>query len=227
MMDINRKQLVTEGLKLAAEAAVAFLVIVGVCWGLCNWAEHQTHRPIKANADGVISLTAAAATIAGGVERGPDDKEKQTSDFSYNFGRELLAERTSRTIHTWYGTAASAEWLFVIDPVAETPSADDPVAKDKEQSLYEVTVRLASGESSAGNRFTVAIANITNPDNPQVIEYFKSTVVFTGGMDKWKTISIGKAELAAGTYRLAISADGGIKGKNLMGLAGVELRPGE
>ena len=215
MMDMNRKQLAIDGLKLAAEAAIAFLLIVGVCWGLCNWAEHQANRPLKADADGVISLTAAEAIISGGVERGPDDKEKQTSDFSYHFGRELLAERKSRTIHTWYGTAASAEWLFVIDPVAD----------DAEQSPYEVTVRLASGASSAGNNFTVAIANITQPDNPQVVEYFKSTVVFTGGMDKWQTVSIGEAELAPGTYRLAISADGGIKGKNLMGLAGVELRP--
>lgn len=217
MTKINRKQLVIDGLKLAVEAAIAFLLVVGVCWGLCNWAEHQAARPIRAGADGVISLPAAGAVLGKGVELAPDEKEKQTGDFAYHFGRELLAERNSRTICSWHGTAASAEWVFVIDPAVE----------DKEQSLFEITARLASEKSSAGNRFAVLIANISNPDNPQLLENLKATVVDTGGMDKWQTVSVGKIELTPGKYRLAITADGAARGRNLMGLAGVELRPVE
>ncbi|MEA1950543.1 MAG: hypothetical protein U9N87_04115 [Planctomycetota bacterium] len=216
-MDVNRKQLVADSIKLAVEATVAFLLVVGVCWGLCNWAEHQADRPIKADADGVVSLPVAAATLAGNVERGPNDKEQQTSDFAYHFGRELLAERNSRTIRAWTGEDSSVEWRFAVEHADE----------DKEQSLFQVTARLAAASSSAGNRFTVSIECISSTEEPKLVKRFESTVADTGGMDKWRDVLLGQIELAAGTYRLTVSPEGPIKGSRLLGLARIELRPGK
>ncbi len=215
MTNTNGKQLIIGGLKVAAEVSLVFLLVVGVCWGLGNWAEHQANRPIPADASGGVSLSAAKATLDGSVDRGPNDKENQTSDFAYHFGRELLAERNSRTIRNWTGKNASAQWQFTVDPVADYD----------EQTVYEVIARLAAPPDSAGNRFTVSIVHLSDPDKPALIKRFESTVVDTGGLDKWQAVSLGQIKLAPGTYRLIVMPDGPIKGGGLMGLAGIELQP--
>lgn len=215
MTDTNLKQIAISGLKVAAEASLVFLLVVGVCWGLGNLAEHQANRPIKGGGDGVVSLPAAKATLNGCVELGPSDKENQTSDFSYHFGRKLLAERNGRTVRNWTGEDSSVAWRFTIDHVADYD----------QQTLYEVTVRLAAPPESAGTRFTVSIVDISNPDKPAIIKRFESTVANTGGWDKWQTVSLGQVELAPGTYRLVVTPAGPIQGHGLMALSGVELQP--
>ena len=211
----NAKQLITGSLKVILEASLVFLLVVGVCWGLGNLAEHQANRPIASSADGVISLPAAKATLIGSVELGPTDKEKQTADFAYHFGRELLAERNGRTISAWSGEDASVQWQFVVA---------HGIGKDT-KTPYKIVARLAAPPQSAGNRFSVSIVDVSHHDEPSEVKRFESTVDDTGGWKQWQTVSLGQTQLAPGTYRLIVKPAGPIKNNALMALGGIELQP--
>lgn len=214
MTDTHPKQIVIGGLKIVAEASLVFLLVVGVCWGLCNLAEHQANRPIASDADGIFSLPASKAILNGSVELNPNEKEKQTADFAYHFGRELLAERNGRTIRNWSGEDASVEWRFTIGPNAN----------DNEQKPYEVDIRIAAAPQSFGKSFSVSILDL-NPDKPLKMAQFTRIIKNIGGVDKWQTVSLGQVELPPGMYRLVVAPEGAIKGGGLIGLMRVELQP--
>ena len=220
MTATHNKQLAIGAAKIAAELTLVAVLVVGVCWGLENWAEHQANRPIRADSNGVVTLTAAKATLNGSVlngsvERGPNDKEKQTDDFAYHFGRELLEERNSRTISNWTGQKASVEWQLSI--------AGNRA--DETKMGFNVHALVAATAEAAGNRFVVSIVDITDGNAGEGEASITSTVVDTGGWDKWEDVSLGAVELSPGIYRLRVTPDGPIQGGGLMGLSGIELRP--
>lgn len=211
MADIQKKTLFLDIVKFTVEASLAALLVVGISWGFCRLAERQANRPIPAGGDGVVLLPAARAVLNGEVKLAPTDKENQKADFAYHFGRELHAERQSRTICDWSGRESSVVWKIFIGGNAA----------DSQKTTYELKARLAASREAAGNRFIVTIGN----DSGEVAS-IRSTVAGTGGWDAWKETTLGTVELAPGQYHLTITPDGGpIQGGRLLNLAAVELHP--
>lgn len=129
----------------ALEYIVAVTAVVAAIGALAEAARRMDARPVAAGADGVITLIPWDAALDGDVSLSPTLLEEQIDNFSYHFGRELLAERQGRHVAVWRA-GGSVSW----DLHVPTPDVyqleiwyDDSAATGSAAEVggeYEVTI---------------------------------------------------------------------------------------
>ena len=193
-------QLVISGVLLVVETAVAFGIFFGAAYGLTRLAEHRAGAPAGADGDGVVMLHPNRATLHGGLTLYPTEMERRTEDYGNEYGRDLAEERRTRKIGNWKSVDDAAEWEFSVDSGGE----------------YRVEIELAASVEDVGSEIAVTIGRKT----------VSTTVPDTGGRQEWKHVSPGCVKLKAGTHSLVLKATS-VKGKTVMNVRGVVLRPVE
>ncbi len=114
------------------------------------------------------------------------------------FGDSLVFESEFSNLGYWQSPTDLAAWSFRVD----------------RPGRYEVSLRLACDEGSAGNVLVVRVGD----------QSLSAKVLATGpDWTNYRTNSLGKIHLTAGTHRLVIRSDGAIRGA-LMDLKAVELK---
>jgi hypothetical protein len=173
--------------------------VVGLAFALEQLAEHRANRPITADAEGQFVLKAPQATLHGTLELLPRVLEDQKSDFAYFYGRELAAERESRTIQHWSQRTDTVAWRL------QTAVA----------GAFDIDVECAASATDAGGEFELTLAD----------QRLTATVPDTGGDDVWQTVRVGHVTISQpGIYELTIKPVK-LSGDRLMSLKSVRVRP--
>jgi hypothetical protein len=198
---MNRStQFVLGAVKFAVELPLAACVLFGIIFGLARLAEYRQNLPIRPGGDGTVTLAAPLATLYGQLRLFPTDLENQTEEYGNEYGRELVRERENRKIGEWTSVNDFAEWKFRLNRPA----------------VYEVSLELAVPDDEAGSKILVTVGKQT----------VGVVVPATGGPQTWKTVPLFPVHLPAGAHVLAIKPES-IRGRSLMNLARVTLRPVE